>query len=172
MKILLPLTSVILGYNLLSLSPILAQIKLKPQLEKLYLSRPPALEEIYNIHQLRDVTPEDWAYEALANLVSEYRCISGFPDKIFRGNRVISRYEFAAALNTCLLKINRIIDNDNTVSSKHTLAIIKRLQEEFATELQAITAKVDNLEQRVAFTEDHQFSPTTILSGSARSPIL
>ena len=36
---------------------------------------------------------------------------------------------------------------------------------EFEAELAAIRARVDNLEGRVAFLEDHQFSTTTKLSG-------
>ncbi|HBB32401.1 MAG TPA: hypothetical protein DC064_11540, partial [Cyanobacteria bacterium UBA9273] len=43
--------------------------------------------------------PGDWAYEALRSLVERYGCIAGYPDGTFRGNRAMTRYEFAAGLN-------------------------------------------------------------------------
>ena len=37
------------------------------------------LSQVTNVNQLRDVSPTDWAYEALRSLVDRYGCISGFP---------------------------------------------------------------------------------------------
>ena len=45
------------------------------------------------------------------------------------------------------------------------LAQIERLQEEFAAELATLRGRVDSLEERVQFLEDHQFSTTTRLAG-------
>ena len=42
---------------------------------------------------------------------------------------------------------------------------LKRLGQEFEQELMALGARVSNLESRVAYLEDHQFSTTTVLSG-------
>jgi len=173
------ITSGIIGCNLLILSPVLAgtNYPLVSNLERTtlpnnpnlkhknqYISQPPALEEIYNVHQLRDIAPNDWAYEALRNLVERYRCISGFPDTSFRGNKTMSRHEFATALNTCLLKISHLIDNN--ASLLEDLQVIKRLQAEFAAEIQMITGRLDKLENQVAFAENHQFSTTTVLRGA------
>ena len=55
-----------------------------------------ALDQVTNVSQLRDVSPGDWAFEALRSLVERYGCIAGYPDGTFRGNRATSRYEFAA----------------------------------------------------------------------------
>jgi len=182
------LTSAILSGNLLILSPVLAQTNFNSnpvrevtynpesqaeentieQIERLYSGPPPELDEtITNVHDLLDVTPNHWAYEALRNLVEKYRCISGFPGGNFNGNRAMSRYEFAAGLNTCLVNIRRLIESlNNQFPQKEDLLVIERLQVEFATELQNITAKIDNLEQRVTFIEGHQFSPITVLRGT------
>ncbi|MFP4119820.1 iron uptake porin [Coleofasciculus sp.] len=121
------------------------------------------MEQITNVSQLRDVSPGDWAYEALRSLVERYGCIAGYPDGTFRGNRAMTRYEFAAGLNACLQQIERLIGNvpDNI----EELPTLRRLIEEFEAELATLGARVDNLEGRVAFLEDNQFSTTTKLSG-------
>ena len=67
------------------------------------------LEQVTNVSQLRDVSPGDWAFEALRSLVERYGCIAGYPDGTYRGNRAMSRYEFAAGLNACLQQIERLL---------------------------------------------------------------
>jgi hypothetical protein len=68
-----------------------------------------SLDQVTNVSQLRDVSPGDWAFEALRNLVERYGCIAGYPDGTYRGNRALTRYEFAAGLNACLQQIERIL---------------------------------------------------------------
>jgi hypothetical protein len=62
--------------------------------------------QVTNVSQLSDVSPGDWAYEALQSLVERYGCIAGYPDGTFRGNRATTRYEFAAGLNACCSKLS------------------------------------------------------------------
>ncbi|HEY9875273.1 MAG TPA: S-layer homology domain-containing protein, partial [Candidatus Obscuribacterales bacterium] len=54
--------------------------------------------QVTNVSQFRDVQPSDWAYEALSRIVQNYGCLQGYPDSTYRGNRALSRYEFAAGL--------------------------------------------------------------------------
>lgn len=61
--------------------------------------------QVTSVSQLTDVKPTDWAFQALQSLVERYGCIVGYPNKTYRGNRALSRYEFAAGLNACLDKI-------------------------------------------------------------------
>lgn len=126
-----------------------------------------SLEEVISVEDLRDVSPGDWAYEALRSLVEKYRCIAGSGKGTFEGNRAISRYEFAATFNTCLVKMGRIVYSlNNTFSDQEDLAVLQRLQADFATELKELTAKADNLEQRVNFLNENQFSTTTVMRGT------
>jgi hypothetical protein len=120
--------------------------------------------QVTSVSQLRDVSPTDWAYEALRSLVERYGCIVGYPDSTFRGNRALSRYEFAAGLNACMQQMERLIAASEAVL-KEDIAKLQRLMSEFEAELAALGARVDNLEGRVAFLEDHQFSTTTKLKG-------
>ncbi len=124
------------------------------------------LGQVTNVNQLRDVSPGDWAYEALRNLVETYGCIAGYPDGTYRGNRAMTRYEFAAGLNACLQQIERLIAASTAdFVTKDDLVILQRLLGEFEAELATLGTRVDNLEGRVAFLEDHQFSTTTKLTG-------
>ncbi|MDJ0677591.1 MAG: iron uptake porin [Calothrix sp. MO_167.B42] len=134
---------------------------------------PPYFGEIINVDQLEDISPEHWAYEAVRSLVEKYRCISDSQEGAFNGNRVMNRYEFAAVLNTCLLKVTRSISSLNNIFvEREDLAAIQRLQAEFSTELKDITAKIDNLEERVASLENRQFSTTTVLRGSVNFNVI
>lgn len=120
--------------------------------------------QITPVSKLRDVAPTDWTYEALRNLGDRYGCISGYPDQTYRGDKVLTRWEFAAGLNACLNIVERLVQENVTVSEAD-LTTLNRLQQEFATELAGLAKKVDNLEERVTYLEDRQFSTTTKFSG-------
>ncbi|ELS01756.1 putative S-layer protein [Xenococcus sp. PCC 7305] len=122
------------------------------------------LSQVTNVNQLRDVSPADWAYEALRSLVDRYGCIVGYPDQTYKGNQALSRYEFAAGLNACLNQIERLIASSEAVL-REDIETINRLLQEFEAELATLGGRVDSLEGRVAFLEDHQFSTTTKLKG-------
>ncbi len=121
--------------------------------------------QVTNISQLRDVSPRDWAFEALRNLVERYQCIAGYPDGTFQGNRPMTRFEFAAGLNACLRRIEALAGNNTAEVTRADLEAIRRLTTEFRTELTALGTRVNSLEGRVRFLEERQFSTTTKLAG-------
>ncbi|GFE68669.1 iron uptake porin [Chroococcus sp. FPU101] len=123
-----------------------------------------SLDQVTSVNQLRDVEPTAWAFEALRSLVERYGCIVGYPDRTFRGNRALTRWEFAAGLNACMNVMERLIQDGVSVL-REDIDKLKRLMEEFQAELAALGARVDNLEARTSFLEDHQFSTTTKLGG-------
>ncbi|WP_373538189.1 iron uptake porin [Microcoleus sp.] len=126
------------------------------------------LEQVTSVSQLSDVRPTDWAFQALQSLVERYGCIAGYPDGTFRGNRAMTRYEFAAGLNACLDKVTELIrGGTGNLATKEDLTALQRLQEEFAAELATLRGRVDALESRTAELEANQFSTTTKLSGEA-----
>ncbi|QDZ41440.1 porin [Euhalothece natronophila Z-M001] len=122
------------------------------------------IDQVNNVNQLEDVSPDDWAFEALRNLVERYGCIAGYPDGTFRGNEPMTRYEFAAGLNACLQQIEQLIAADDQVD-EGDLETLERLVQEFEAELTTLGTRVDDLEGRVGQLEDTQFSTTTQLSG-------
>ncbi len=124
------------------------------------------MSQVTSVSQLSDVKPTDWAFQALQSLVERYGCIAGYPDKSYRGNRAMTRYEFAAGLNACMDRVNELIGAATAdLVKKEDLETLKKLQEEFAAELATLRGRVDALEARTATLEKQQFSTTTKLSG-------
>jgi hypothetical protein len=124
------------------------------------------MDQVTSVSQLTDVKPTDWAFQALQSLVERYGCIVGYPDRTFRGNQALTRYEFAAGLNACLDRMSELIASSTAdLVKREDLLALQRLQEEFAAELAALRGRVDQLEVRAATLERQQFSTTTKLSG-------
>ena len=126
------------------------------------------VSQVTSVSQLSDVRPTDWAFQALQSLVERYGCIVGYPDKTFRGNRALTRFEFAAGLNACLDRVNELIAASTAdLVKKEDLATLQKLQEEFSAELATLRGRVDSLEARATTLEKQQFSTTTKLRGEA-----
>jgi len=126
------------------------------------------MSQINSVSQFRDVNPGDWAYSALSDLVTRYDCLKGYPDGTFRGNRTLTRYEFAAGLNACLQTMERLVaETAANAATAADLEILQQLMNEFEIELANLGQRVDNLTGRVEFLEDNQFSTTTKLFGQA-----
>ncbi len=117
------------------------------------------MAQVTPITELSDVKPTDWAYLALQSLIKRYGILAGYRDGTFRGNRAVTRYEFAAGLNQMIeagLK-NKV--------SREDMITLQRLQDEFTGELTALRGRVDTVEARTAQIEANQFSTTTKLIG-------
>jgi Carbohydrate-selective porin, OprB family/S-layer homology domain len=124
------------------------------------------LAQVTSVSQLSDVQPTDWAFAALQSLVERYGCIAGYPNSTYRGNRALTRYEFAAGLNACLDRVNELIATaTGDLVTKQDLATLQKLQEEFSAELATLRGRVDALEARTSELEANQFSTTTKLNG-------
>ncbi|MEB3295694.1 MAG: iron uptake porin [Synechococcales bacterium] len=146
-------------------SEILAGIDAYGEIEAASLE-PASMEQTNSVSQLSDVKPTDWAFQALQSLVERYGCIAGYPDRTYRGNRALTRYEFAAGLNACMDRVNELLAAVTIDSVKQAdLAKLRQLQEEFAAELATLRGRVDALEGKVATLGKQQFSTTTKLTG-------
>ena len=95
-----------------------------------------------------DVTPQDWAYQAVAQLASQ-GIVNGYPDGTFKGQQNITRYEMAQMVAKALVRQDRVDAEQN--------AIINRLANEFSAELNNLGVRVSALENKVGnfkFTGD------------------
>ena len=95
-----------------------------------------------------DVTPQDWAYQAVAQLASQ-GIVNGYPDGTFKGQQNITRYEMAQMVAKALVRQDRVDAEQN--------AIINRLANEFSAELNNLGVRVSTLENKVGnfkFTGD------------------
>jgi hypothetical protein len=123
----------------------------------------PTLSQI-SVEQLSDVAPTDWAYQALRNLVEQYGCLEGYPDGTFRGNRPLARFEFAASLNACMNAVTALTAIGGP-ATEGDLQVLRRLQDEFATELELLADQITDLEAQTAELQANAFSATTKLRG-------
>ena len=87
-----------------------------------------------------DVTPQDWAYQAVAQLASQ-GVVNGYPDGTFQGQSNITRYEMAQMVAKALVRQDRVDAEQN--------AIINRLANEFSAELNTLGVRVSTLENKV-----------------------
>jgi len=71
-------------------------------------------------------------------------CISGYPDGTFRGDRPVTRYEFAAGLNACLEGVNQLLpaNRADLATRADFEALIKRQRE--------LNEQIRELNQRVS----------------------
>lgn len=94
---------------------------------------------------LKDVSSDHWAYNAIKELVDKYQVMSGFPDNTFRGGRTFTRYEAAAALYKVMLRVEEMMGNRPRTTtgpsvSPDDLKTLKDLTDEFRRELDSMKA--------------------------------
>jgi hypothetical protein len=77
-----------------------------------------------------DVSPTHWAYGAVNNLAANYGCLTGYPDGSFRGNELVTRYEFAAAMDSCLSNLVQVIESEPSVDINQLLDQLMQLEQE------------------------------------------
>lgn len=129
-------------------------------------SQEQVMSQVTSVSELSDVQATDWAFQALQSLVERYGCIAGYPNGTYRGNRALTRYEFAAGLNACLDRVNELIATGTAdLVTKQDLTTLQKLQEEYSAELATLRGRVDALEARTSELEANQFSTTTKLQG-------
>ena len=95
-----------------------------------------------------DVTPQDWAYQAVAQLAAQ-GVVNGYPDGTFQGQNNITRYEMAQMVAKAMVQQDRVDAEQN--------AIINRLANEFSAELNNLGVRTATLENKVGnfkFTGD------------------
>ena len=108
-----------------------------------------------------DVTPQDWAYQAVAQLASQ-GVVNGYPDGTFQGQSNITRYEMAQMVAKAMAHQERVDAEQN--------AVINRLANEFSSELKTLGVKVATLENKVGnfkFTGDARLRYTSTKAEAA-----
>ncbi|MBD2559301.1 MULTISPECIES: iron uptake porin [Nostoc] len=142
------------------------QVLANPDTEVQNIAPDQTIGQVTSVSQFSDVQPTDWAFQALQSLVERYGCIAGYPNSTYRGNRALTRYEFAAGLNACLDRVNELIATaTGDLVNKEDLATLQKLQEDYSAELATLRGRVDAVEARTAELEANQFSTTTKLQG-------
>ena len=121
---------------------------MKKQLAVLAATAVLGVTSAFAANPFSDVTPQDWAYQAVAQLASQ-GIVNGYPDGTFKGQNNITRYEMAQMVAKALVRQDRVDAEQN--------AIINRLANEFSAELNNLGVRVATLENKVGnfkFTGD------------------
>ncbi len=107
------------------------------------------------------VQPTSSEYTALQSMGSKYGCSTGLTGV------AVSREDFAAGLNTCLLKAEPVVAKNPSSVSAQDLEVLQRLTQEFRAELSNLEIRVEKVQQRTALAQSQgsQFSTTTKLKG-------
>ncbi|MFZ4666878.1 MAG: iron uptake porin, partial [Prochlorotrichaceae cyanobacterium] len=123
-----------------------------------------ALAQSTPVSQLQDIDARHWAAQALRQLSQRYNCLPNY----FTEEAILTRYEFADILYTCMEVVNQaILDSTAENASQEDLAVVQRLQEEFQAELAVLSERVDSIEAQIDTLEDQQFVKRTTLFGIA-----
>ncbi|MBN8563960.1 MAG: carbohydrate porin [Leptolyngbya sp. UWPOB_LEPTO1] len=124
------------------------------------------MEQVTTVSELTDIRPSDWAYQAVKSLVERYGILSGYPDRTFRGNRPLTRNEFAAAIANVIGRIEeQLIAGNSANTIAEDMQTIRRVVAAYGEALSQLRSRVDDLDNRTATVERQQFSTTTKLSG-------
>ena len=94
----------------------------------------------YAANPFSDVSPDDWAYQAVSDL-SDQGVVEGYPDGTFKGERNMTRYELAQV-------IARLMAREDQLNAEQK-ATLDKLAGEYANELANLGVRVSNLEKKV-----------------------
>ena len=94
----------------------------------------------YAANPFSDVSPDDWAYQAVSDL-SDQGVVEGYPDGTFKGERNMTRYELAQV-------IARLMAREDQLNAEQK-ATVDKLAGEYADELANLGVRVSNLEKKV-----------------------
>ncbi|WP_110954634.1 S-layer homology domain-containing protein [Anaerosinus massiliensis] len=87
-----------------------------------------------------DVPEKHWSYDAVNQLAKD-GIIEGYQDGTYRGDHVLSRYEMAIIVARAMTKVDQASAQDQ--------ALIRKLEAEYATEIDKLNDKYDKLDKRV-----------------------
>lgn len=109
------------------------------------------LAQITSIAQIRDVKPTDYYYQALQSLVENYGCFEGYPDKTFRGNKSLTRYETAQDLNACMNRLEELIggSSSNESVTKAEVVSLKKIIDSLREEVELIRRSRPSSQPRI-----------------------
>ncbi|MDZ8078915.1 MAG: S-layer homology domain-containing protein [Nostoc sp. DcaGUA01] len=79
------------------------------------------------------------------NTVPQPGCLSGYPNGTYGGSRPVTRYEFAAGLNTCLNQLNQVTPTRADLATKEDLEILLKRQSELNQQLRELNERVDTI---------------------------
>lgn len=88
--------------------------------------------------ELTDVSETHWAYNAIEKLINKYNFKIGYPDKTFKGNKNLTRYEVASLLVQVLDQMDKKNLQTNDMNT------IRDLGRDYSKEIDELKSKITN----------------------------
>jgi hypothetical protein len=113
--------------------------------------------------EMQDLPPDHWAYRAIRDLAERYGVMEGFPDRTFRGNKTVTRYELAAALTKVMQRMDQVVKPGTAAPAPRPVAptaaavdkaTVEKLKAEFKAELAGLETRVEKNETALKALQD------------------
>ncbi|HEV3156616.1 MAG TPA: S-layer homology domain-containing protein [Candidatus Baltobacteraceae bacterium] len=100
---------------------------------------------------LKDVPQNHWAYKAVTQLQQD-GIVEGYPDGYFKGQRPLTRYELAVVVARAVSKLESELASANSAPKvkPEDIAALRKLVDEYGTELKDVQKDVADLKTQVA----------------------
>ncbi len=115
-----------------------------------------------------DVPLDHWAYDAVEYLAAK-GIVEGYPDGEFKGDRLLTRYEYAVIIARLERRLVEDLKKELGVPAE-VLALVEQLRETFEQELEEVRAQLAEHEERISALETGVKGleeRTTVLEGIA-----
>ncbi len=101
-----------------------------------------------------DVPANSWAYDAINQLAAD-GILEGYPDKTYKGNRPLTRYEAAVLTERAIKKIEAELADVKTAQSvqQKDIDAVKKLLDEYGTDIKGLQTDVAQLKADDASTK-------------------
>jgi len=71
-------------------------------------------------------------------------CLSGYPDGTYKGDRPVTRYEFAAGMNACLERVNQLLPNRDNLATRADFETLIERQRLLNQQLRELNQRVNH----------------------------
>jgi hypothetical protein len=106
-----------------------------------------------NVADMVDVRVDHWAFAAIQAVVEKYGIMEGFPDRTFKGQRNLTRFEFAAALLRVMTRVEEMMTAGRDVGA-NDLRVLRDLRDEFKAEVNSLKLADTQMAERIKKLED------------------
>jgi hypothetical protein len=114
---------------------------------------PSAMAASVPVAEMQDVRVDHWAFAAIQAVVEKYAIMEGFPDRTFKGQRNLTRYEFAAALMRVMTRVEEMMKSGRDVGA-NDLRVLRDLRDEFKAEVNSLKLADAKQAERIKKLED------------------
>ena len=105
-------------------------------------------EKFTDVSELSDIQSDEWNFKVVEYFIQRYKIDTGYSLDFFQRQSIIKRQEFAFIVNKIIQYFDRLQSNQQaSFATEEELKALRRLQSEFASELDIVKNKIAGLEK-------------------------